>query len=255
MALPSPAQRPLAPLISALGEDPRRAIDRLAGEGFRYVQLSATQPGLRPRELDQSARRDLLAVLRRHEISPAGLDLWIPAEHFLDDAHVARAVDATISAIVLAGALGRVPLSMNLPAPGTDTVGQVASIMDSVSAAAQQHGVAIANHTVPPPDTMDETVGLGIDPAAWLSQGLDPATVVSTHAAHLVAARLSDLNAAGMRCPIGESSGRLDVTAYQVALSIAGYQRPVVLDARQWSQPWAGILQTANEWVRTSPGV
>ena len=48
----------LAPTLAALGDRPRTAIDRLAGLGFRAVQLSASQPGLRPRELDRSGRRD-----------------------------------------------------------------------------------------------------------------------------------------------------------------------------------------------------
>ena len=35
----------LAPTLAALGDRPRTAIDRLAGLGFRAVQLSASQPG------------------------------------------------------------------------------------------------------------------------------------------------------------------------------------------------------------------
>src|SRR5690606_35381914 len=106
---------PLAPTLAALPGEPRRSIDRLHELGFRFIQLSATHPGLRPRELDQSARRDLLATLRRRERSPAGVDLWIPPEHFADAAQVDRAVAAAIAAIELAADLGRVPLSLALP--------------------------------------------------------------------------------------------------------------------------------------------
>ena len=71
----------LAPTISDLDAAPRRAISQLSDAGFRAAQLSASQPGLRPRELDQSGRRDLLATLRRREVSASGIDAWIPPEH------------------------------------------------------------------------------------------------------------------------------------------------------------------------------
>ena len=44
------------------------------------VQLSAAQAGLRPRELDRSARRDLLATLRRRELAVAGIDDGLDVE-------------------------------------------------------------------------------------------------------------------------------------------------------------------------------
>jgi hypothetical protein len=46
--------------------------------GFRSVQLSAAQPGLRPRELDRSGRRDLLARLSRLQMPAAGLESGWP---------------------------------------------------------------------------------------------------------------------------------------------------------------------------------
>ena len=92
----------LAPTLGPLAEllAPRSVFDRLSELGYRYVQLSAAQPGLRPRELDKSARRDLLATLRRREMSPAGVDLWIPPDHFLASATVDRAAEAVVEAIV-----------------------------------------------------------------------------------------------------------------------------------------------------------
>lgn len=236
---------PLAPLITAAGPDPRLAINSIAQAGFRHIQLNAVQPGLRPRELDQTGRRDLLAVMRRREITPSGMDFWIPTEHFLENEHVQRAVDATIAAIVLASDLGQLPVSMILPANE-----QAGEVRDAIIAAAQQCGVPIADHTAPPSELMlPEPLGIGIDPAAWLGQGEDPATAVTGHAGRLVSARICDLNSTGMRCPVGQPGGRLDVAAYAVALSVAAYQRPVVIDSRQWPQPWDGVQRTAEAWA------
>ena len=104
-------------------------------------------------------------------------------------------------------------------------------------------------------DATQDHLGIGIDPAAQLSCNEDPAAAVTKHADRLVSARLCDLLASGMRGPIGEAQGgRLDVLSYRVALSIGGYDRPVVVDARQWSDPWSGLTQTARTWSAASTG-
>lgn len=240
---------PLAVLVSSLPGEPRSAIDRIAHHGFRCVQLSATQPGLRPRDLDSSARRDLLAFLRRRELAVAGIDLWIPPEHFLRPDTVTRAVDALRDAAQLAGDLGRCSISLTLPRPEANTDnGMLSDVIESITSAAQQHGVAVADHAVPLRRGADEVLGVGIDPAAWIAAGVDPAGGVTDAAHALVSARLSDLNTAGMRCPPGESGGRLDVTAYRVALSVSEYNGPVVLDSRQWVQPLAAVQRAVSAW-------
>ena len=98
---------PLAPTLAPLGDRPRVALDRFAAMGFRHVQLSAMQPGLRPRDLDRSGRRDLGVRLGRLGMTAAGVDLWIPQTHFVDPYQVDRAVAAVLGAIELAGALDR----------------------------------------------------------------------------------------------------------------------------------------------------
>jgi sugar phosphate isomerase/epimerase len=72
-------------------------------------------------------------------------------------------------------------------------------------------------------------VGIGIDPAALLAAGANPASEVSRLTTPPVAARLSD-SVAGARVIAG--SGKLDVLAYQIALATKGYSRPVVVDLR-----------------------
>ena len=244
-------QLPLAPTLGPLGDQPRAALDRLAAMGFRYVQLCATQPGLRPRDLDRSARRDLLVRLRRLELQISGLDLWIPPAHFLDPAHVDRAVEAVRAAVELAGDLQRCPISLELPRPLDDE--SLGPVIETIAEQALRAGVELADHAVA--DAPADHLGIGIDPAAQLSCNEDPAAAVTKHADRLVSARLCDLLASGMRGPIGEAQGaRLDVLRYRVALSVGGYDRPVVVDARQWSDPWSGLTQTARTWSAAMTG-
>ncbi|MDY7109735.1 MAG: TIM barrel protein [Planctomycetota bacterium] len=235
-----------APLPTA----PRRAFDRLREMGFGHVQLSAAQPGLRPRELDRSARRDLLATLRRRELAVSGLDVWIGPGEFLDPAKMDRAVGAMIEAIELAADLGRCPVSLTLPGRGGDSeedAPDAGAVMAAMIEAAQVRDVPLADHAIPVVDR--EYIGVGIDPAAWLARDEDPATAVSRHADRLVSLRLCDLLTSGLRGPIGDAQeGRLDVLAYRVAAGLAAAGRPIVVDARQWSDPWAGLKQTLDAW-------
>ncbi len=237
---------PLAPTLAPLGESPRPALDALVEHGFRHVQLSAMLPGLRPRELSDSGRRDLAATLRRKSLAVSGIDLWIPPEHFVDPAQVDRAVAAVRETVELAAVLGRCPVSLTLPSPGkeeTDFGGVVESLADH----AMRHGVDLADHAVEVSSLHD--LGIGIDPAASLGHGQDPERQVTAHAARLISARLCDLLRSGLRGPVGDGQeARLDVLAYRVALTTAAYSRPVVVDARQWPDPLGGLEQTREVW-------
>jgi sugar phosphate isomerase/epimerase len=235
----------LAPTAAETGLAPREALKKLAAMGFRAVQLSATQPGLRPRELDRSARRDLLAALRRSELVLSGLDCWIPAEHFTDPQRMDRAGAALLAMIEMAGELDRCPVSIVLP----DDCGGMEALLDEVRGHADRFGVRLADHAVTPAGP--PWTGVGIDPAAWLAAGADPAAGVGRFADRLVCARLVDLLRTGLRGPIGSGgAGRLDVLAYRVALSVGGYDRPVVVDARQWVDPLGGFEATKACWDR-----
>lgn len=237
---------PLAPTLAPLDDDPRRGLVQMGQLGFRYVQLSASIPGMRPRELDASARRDLNARLRRSELSVSGIDLWIPLEHYLDAGHVDRAVGTTCETIELAGDLGRCPVSLTLPVDTGDE-SRIAEVIETVAAHADRFGVAIADHATP--HSEHSLIGVGHDPAAALGRGDDSAQVVAGLGSRLVSARLCDLLRSGLRGPIGDSQeGRLDVEAYRIALSVIGYSHPVVVDARQWANPWIGLEQTQRVW-------
>ncbi|MHC4106955.1 MAG: sugar phosphate isomerase/epimerase family protein [Planctomycetota bacterium] len=237
---------PLAPTLAPLGDSPRPALDALAERGFRHVQLSATLPGLRPRELGRSGRRDLAATLRRKALAVSGIDIWIPPDHFVDPAQVDRALAAVLETVELASVLGRCPVSLTLPSPGEDAT-EFGGVVESLTDHAMRHGVDVADHAVAVSSLHD--LGIGIDPAASLGQGQDPARQVAAYAPRLISARLCDLLRSGLRGPVGDGEeARLDVLAYRVALTTAAYSRPVVVDARQWPDPLRGLEQTRDVW-------
>jgi sugar phosphate isomerase/epimerase len=230
----------LAPLVEDdSGSAIKATLDRIAAIGVRHVQVAATMPGLRPRDLDRTGRRDFASSLRRRELTLSGLDAWIPAEHFEDPARADRAATTISDIISLAADLDRVPVSMVLPA--------VEEIAVAIIEQAQRAGVEIADHSIPL--SARSGVGHGIDPAAWLSHNKDPVAAVHAAGSRLVGARLVDLFRSGLRGPAGSPhEGRLDVDDYKIALSVNGYRRPVVIDARQWNDAWSGIEQSIRAW-------
>lgn len=228
------------------GADPRALIERTAAAGFRWVTLDAAAPGLRARELDRSGRRDLAALLRRLELGLAGLDLWIPSAHFADPAHADRALAAATGAIGLAADLtalngGHAVLGLTLP-------GDIpATARDQLLTEADAHAVTLADHAWPPAEHLSETLRVGIDPAAVLLAGDNPAKAVARLGDRLALARLSDASDVG-RVEPGRAQGRLNDLAYTVALSTAKYTLPVVLDTRALSDPAAAAPRVLQWW-------
>lgn len=244
---------PLAATIEPLGADPRACIAAAATLGYRAVQLSATQPGMRPRELDAGDRRGLRAALSRIGVACGGIDLWIPESHFTDPAHIDRAMSALDGACGLAADLGRCVVCVSLPAtmPGES--------WQAVAASADRHGVRIADFAVrqgsdaSQPDVPQELVGSGIDPAALIAGGMEPAMHAASLGRRVAAARIVDLLASGMRGPPGEPSGaRLDLASFAAALALGGSSPPCCADARQWIDPRAGLAATLARWTGTS---
>jgi len=228
----------------------RNAIQWGGTLGIRGVQLDATAPGMRARELDRSGRRDVAALLRRMELELTGLDLWLPGEHLLDPAHVDRAAAAVVGAIglaaeiaPLAGAGGRL-VSLTLPPKvGPDVLAQI------VGEAARQ-GVRLADHAWPPRAVEGvgaATVGIGLDPAAVALAGEAIGDAAARMAERVVSARLCDLSSAGRVLP-GSADGRLDVLAYRVALSLAPGVVPVVVDVRGLSEQDEGARRMIADW-------
>lgn len=244
----------LRPLVEQAGKPLKELVGAIAEAGFGAVQLDATLPGIRPRDLDRRARCDLAALLRRRGLSAAGIDLFVPRKHLSATEHVDRAVSAIYSVIELAAELGRVPVSIAMPVDDvTDDV------KHALVEAADGHGVALAVHCEDNLDALRAWVedvdlpalGMAIDPAALLSHKLDPAKVVHDAGKHLRVARLSDLtrdaDEAGRRCAVG--SGDLDVEAYRIALDFASSRRgPVVLDVRHLTDAGSAARAGKKVW-------
>ncbi|HVZ93923.1 MAG TPA: TIM barrel protein [Phycisphaerales bacterium] len=252
MLLPAGMSPPLSLALGGLTMpgDVRQRIALAASLGFRAVHLNLTGDGLRPRELGRSARRDLAALLRRHELGFSGVDLWIPPGHFIDPSHADRALAAAVDAIRFTAEIGSL-MSGETPALSLELPGSSVpqSLERTLTEEAGGAGVRIADHTWPPRDRSTGTpadrapLAVGIDPAAvflaaasadkeksggeaWLGS---PARAAAHLGGRLASARLSDIGSAGRVAP-GE--GRLDILAYLAALSTASYQGSLVLDVR-----------------------
>jgi len=247
----------LGPLVQASGQPPRRALSLIGEQGFAAVQLDATLPGIRPRELDATARRDLLASAQRTGLQIAGVDFFIPPDHYCDPQHADRAVAAAIGACSLAGGLGRVPLSLNLPVAKVD-----ASVAQMIADSADAQGVALAIHDEADTDGLSRWlkthapphVGVGLDPAALLIRDRDPSAAAQSFSKQLRVARLSDASkgqADGGRRVVG--SGSLAVMPYRVSIDLAPNRvGPVVLDLRGMSSPIDAMRSAKAAWDKAA---
>lgn len=243
-----PLSAALASMRSGPGPaDPRALIEAAAAAGFRWATLDGAAPGLRPRELDRSARRDLAALLRRLELGFAGIDLWIPSAHFADPSLSDRAVSAAIESLELAADIaalngGHGVLSLVLPRELSPTA------RESLLTHADSRGVRIADHAWPPAEQPhSDWLGVGIDPAALLLAGEHPAKTVARLGERIVVARVSDASDIS-RVEPGRGQGRLDDLAYAVALAAAKYDRPVPLDLRAVPDPLSAAARVARWW-------
>ncbi len=225
------------------GDGAREQVPWARAAGFAAVQLNAAAPGVRPRDLDRSARRDLGAIIRREGLALSGVDLWVPPDHFSDPPQTDRAMSALQSAIEMAGEISLLVRGTN-SAGGPPAVVSIAfppaldeELLFVLAAAADRAGVRIADHTLPAraaSERLEPAIGIGIDPASALSGGIDPAALASALGARLAAARLSDLSSTvgGGRAVPGSRGGRLDLLAYHIALTTADYKGFVCLDLR-----------------------
>jgi hypothetical protein len=224
--------------------------------GYRAVQLNAAAAGVRPRELDRSARRDLAALLKRSELGFSGIDLWIPPEHFADASRVDRAVGAVQAAIELAADLDRLMVgAVTAGGAGDGRVVCVAfpekrpeSVASAIAARAMECGTRVADFGAG--SVVEGLIGPGFDPAGELLRGSDGvfsgAGTVRLPPG-LVQARLTDAGAFGRVVP-GSAGGRLDMLAYAMSLTTANYRGHVVMDVRGLAEPLEGAEQARKAW-------
>ncbi|MBL4699830.1 MAG: sugar phosphate isomerase/epimerase [Phycisphaeraceae bacterium] len=229
----------------------KQAVTQLAKLDFRALQLDATLSGIRPRDLDQRSRKDLLAVLTRSSMQLAGLDCFIPRKDFISSEHVDRAVSAVLSTIQMAADLGRVPVSLALP---IETVSD--EVKSVLLAAADGQGVALAIHAEDQIASLVTWVksvnhpllGLSLDPASLIASDEDPVRLAQQHGQHLTVGRLCDYRMdTNLRCSVGQ--GALDVSSYRLMLDMAkGRSGPVVLDLRGMEFPPQAAIEGMVAW-------
>lgn len=212
--------------------DIRWVLEYARTTGYHAVQVNAADPLTRPRDLSRSARRDLAAHIRRHELVCSGVDLWIPKRHFTDETHVDRAASALLDAADFAIDLAELTggarlLSVSIPWEEAEPV------LGSLAERASRLGLVVANHAYPWPESLapESPVLVGIDPPAVILDRGDAADAVSKASSSgvLRSVRLGDLAASGRVAP-GE--GSLDTLAYRVAIATASFDGYVVVDAR-----------------------
>ena len=229
----------LAPTVGALGLDLRSGLQVVHDARFRAVQLPLSGPlRIVPRSFGASARRDLATTLRRLELFAAGLDCWIPPEHWGRSDTVDRAQAAIVDACAMAGDVGAIGVSVRLSPEIDDEVANV------LQAAAESNGVQLFDFGMPP----HERCAVGLDPASDLAQGEDS---IARAALGVGAARLTDL-AQGHRCVPGAAGGQLDLHAYRAALDVGGYRAPVALDLAGLPEPGVAMMQAASHWQQAS---
>lgn len=291
------AEAVLAASLAGLSGEVRDEISRLTRLGYRGVVLDAARPDLRPRALDGAARRAALATFRRLDVRLVGIDLWIPPGDLLDEVRCTRAIDAISATIELAADLGRVAINLLLPegarsasataAPRADGTGTASApeelrrfiepgprgaataptsglepLLAELLRRAERFGVDLVDHALPAPATArgaeSPRLRIGVDPAAYLSRGIDPVDAVIAAASRLGGARVCDLTRSGMRAPIADArcggdfrDARLDPAAYAAALSASTVTVPVV-DCRRWSDPWSGLERSIEVWHRAT---
>ena len=140
---------------------------------------------------------------------------------------------------------------MSVALPGPDRLDD--EIREVIESSSVKHGVLIADHRMPY-ENVDEIECAGIDPAACFSVDRDPVNVVLELAGRLVAPRLSDLVATGLRGIPGDTGGRLDIHAYRAAVATVSPNRHVALDLRQLTLPWEGMKTARAAWRAAGPG-
>ncbi|MDG2054717.1 MAG: hypothetical protein P8J86_08415 [Phycisphaerales bacterium] len=262
---------PLAPTLSTLGRSPRAVIDRLAEAGFSALELGIDQPAFYPRALDSSSRRGLISLLRQRGLVLAGLDAFFPPALFHDPVHVDQVVSNLMDAIDLAGDLstasggfGAVGLGVHFPALGKvqgkhepasdgtavseDSAQELSSVVAVIERAAHR-GVPLIDFRTDGLWAERDLVMRGVDCLAVLQNGGDPVKAVHSAGDRLLGLRLGDQNPDGTTRPLEDGARCFDLLALKVALAVNGFERPVVVSARGWPDPWAGLIQTQQAWA------
>ncbi|MBY0307145.1 MAG: hypothetical protein K2Q09_00240 [Phycisphaerales bacterium] len=219
------------------------ALARAGGCGA--VQLDGSSGGMRARELDRSARRDVAATLKREGVAFSGVDLWVPERHFAEAAHVDRALRAVVEACGLAGELAKLTdAESRVSVCVTVAKSAAPAAVAAIGGAAMGAGVVVADYG-PGERVVEDSIGAGFDPAAELAAGRDPLARLGEMGGTVADARLTDSTRVG-RCAVGD--GSLDVRAYRAVLETVTAVRWVVVDVRGVSRGAGAVGGAVGAW-------
>ncbi|HYC99671.1 MAG TPA: hypothetical protein VEB22_00460, partial [Phycisphaerales bacterium] len=189
----------------------REVVSLARASGCEAVQMDAMAPGIRAKDLDRSARRELAAILKREGLSFSGIDLWIPSEHYSDKGRVDRALEAYREACGLAAEMARLVDAPNPVVSVTLPTKTSVELVDAVVRPAMTAGVQVADFNRYE-DRVAGILGEGFDPGGMILAGGDPNMSVVGATRGMVDARLTDATRHS-RCIVGR--GDLDVPAYR----------------------------------------
>jgi hypothetical protein len=243
--LQPPFDLALSTLGFASSNPPRQIIEWGAGAGFRGILLDCARTGIRPRDLDRSARRGIASLFRRLELHLAGAELWIPHEHYASSTNSERALGATLSAIDLLAELASLvetdrTLTLTLPVDGAQEA------VNEIAEAANRAEIRVANATWPHREKAGSIpIGLAIDPRAMSRAGVDPIGIITANQTPPTAARW----AFASRRP----EEMLDPLGYASALSVVGFQGNVALDLRDANEPQGEASVALARWRQSNP--
>ena len=219
--------------------------------GFRGVTLSAAQLGTRPRELDRSERRGLIAELKRLELNCDSVDLFIPPEHFTVPDTMDRAIHAVRDALDLASDLAASALFLRLPPESLDetpseAIGALMGFADS--SRVRLADVGLGGRALNALESgAPISIGIGIDTASWLADGRDPLEGLILHGGLVGGVRLVGLDETGSRVPPA-SEARINLEAWRQAFEIDAHGASLVIDARGWRDPLEGVARALRSW-------
>ena len=243
--LTTPPHLALSTLSVSPSSPPKKVIEWASGAGFRGILLDSARAGIRPRDLDRSARRGLASALRRLELTLAGLELWIPPQHYASAQHAERALAAVLSSIDLLAELAALvetdrTLTLNLPQQDADDA--IATIIET----AHRAEITIASATWPPRESTDDApIGVALDPRAILRNGDDPISIAAASITPPAAARWSYAS----RRP----EEVLDPLGYASSLAVAGFKGAVALDLRDAVDPETDAQAALDAWAQADP--
>ncbi len=236
--------------IEHLGTPFAESLATAARCGGRCIQLSVTMPQTRARSLSRSERFGVEDAVRAKGLQVTGIDALLPPEHLNDPARADHAAQALMAAVEWAELLGRLTVTVWLPAPdGAGPTG--GAVRAAVISEAQRRGVTLA--VLGGGHDHDGPAAIAIDPPMLLAAGDSVDGACARAGARLAGLRLVDLQRTGHRGPVMEPGmSRLDALALAATLATIGFRAHPVVDARGWADPAAGMQATLERWCERS---